>query len=642
MAIYDPTNPPLFITGTVTTATPEEYYPYDDDTGLFGSGVVMTYRITVSNILAQNIGVENTRSGGGKQYTAIDIKTGDWMVNKGGQTCLRIEQIIEKTEGSITFLGKDVDMISYKTYSVNAFGNGDGVAFFELSDNGQALITTENISFFTSPANSNKVEGRFTAVEETERYRLEFEAPQSGVDVGDIITVDTVTGEIVQQSAANAASTPIGILLEKSMGDTVLYIKPFNTILDQHPAPERLTGSAGQTYWSDPAQPGLITTTQQAGATALFLQIRDAIPTIVSVTAADYLPTQSQSLVINNTIIKAVGDAAPADLQALVDQINADTATHKVIADINVEFASITSKELENPATGDPLTVASGDNGSTWYSVDFTISDGTNSATISFTDPALMPVPVTLIPYPSATDFLTYDSVAAAAVLNYYFALNNIDLTATSIDTGTDYGNLKIAATSATAQILITDLTQDPVSGAGFAGGFGLPTSTPAAAIQYMNLTRNDGGDILIQGIGGYVNINGLTSSSSGSPALLLMLEGVGEGAGETVEGIGTEVDLDQTPNVTSGDGSATGVFITYTPWQDSLVSVRVNGIDVNLGNGSKTKACYFSHDGGTNARLIKDIQAGDQLYWNASVAGYELDGSDDVDVVYEAASDDL
>ena len=61
--------------------------------------------------------------------------------------------------------------------------------------------------------------------------------------------------------------------------------------------------------------------------------------------------------------------------------------------------------------------------------------------------------------------------------------------------------------------------------------------------------------------------------------------------------------------------------------------------MEINLGDGVKTEASYFSNDGGTSARLIADIEAGDTLYWNGSIAGYDLDATDDIDVGYEKSS---
>ena len=38
----------------------------------------------------------------------------------------------------------------------------------------------------------------------------------------------------------------------------------------------------------------------------------------------------------------------------------------------------------------------------------------------------------------------------------------------------------------------------------------------------------------------------------------------------------------------------------------------------------------------------LADIAAGDTLYWMGSVAGYELDATDDLDISYQASSDDV
>ena len=40
--------------------------------------------------------------------------------------------------------------------------------------------------------------------------------------------------------------------------------------------------------------------------------------------------------------------------------------------------------------------------------------------------------------------------------------------------------------------------------------------------------------------------------------------------------------------------------------------------------------------------KLIKNIEAGDILYWNGANAGYELDPLDDIDFEYEASNLDL
>ena len=60
----------------------------------------------------------------------------------------------------------------------------------------------------------------------------------------------------------------------------------------------------------------------------------------------------------------------------------------------------------------------------------------------------------------------------------------------------------------------------------------------------------------------------------------------------------------------------------------------------VSLSN-DKSGPIYFSADGGTNAKTIANITAGDSLYWNGSVAGYQLEASDDLDITYQKSSND-
>ena len=85
-----------------------------------------------------------------------------------------------------------------------------------------------------------------------------------------------------------------------------------------------------------------------------------------------------------------------------------------------------------------------------------------------------------------------------------------------------------------------------------------------------------------------------------------------------------------------SSDDSATGLTITSTPAGDSLVMVLVNGIKVELGDGVKTADCYFSGNGGSSARAISAIAAGDELYWNG-ISAYTLETTDSVDFIYVA-----
>ena len=113
------------------------------------------------------------------------------------------------------------------------------------------------------------------------------------------------------------------------------------------------------------------------------------------------------------------------------------------------------------------------------------------------------------------------------------------------------------------------------------------------------------------------------------------------KGTSVTVQAVGvnTAIDLNKRSVTTVEDGDTTEISITYTPFSDSSVAVKVNGIEVNLGDGAKDSECYFSNDGGATAKLIADIEAGDILYWNGSIAGYQLDNTDDIDISYQKSS---
>ena len=88
----------------------------------------------------------------------------------------------------------------------------------------------------------------------------------------------------------------------------------------------------------------------------------------------------------------------------------------------------------------------------------------------------------------------------------------------------------------------------------------------------------------------------------------------------------------------TAGDGDAAlASAITKTPSADGYVQVFVNGHRVSVADGAVSPgACYFSGDGGSSRRLIKDIQAGDTLHWVGTVANYQLEVGDRIDLDYE------
>jgi len=102
----------------------------------------------------------------------------------------------------------------------------------------------------------------------------------------------------------------------------------------------------------------------------------------------------------------------------------------------------------------------------------------------------------------------------------------------------------------------------------------------------------------------------------------------------------------------TSGNNFPTGIILDYTPFSDSIVQLKVNGllvdsIDVSsidiayysnnqymdLTTGFENGVLgnfYFSNDGGATAKSEVNLEAGDELYWNGLI-NYQLSGPEEI-----------
>jgi len=79
------------------------------------------------------------------------------------------------------------------------------------------------------------------------------------------------------------------------------------------------------------------------------------------------------------------------------------------------------------------------------------------------------------------------------------------------------------------------------------------------------------------------------------------------------------------------GDPASVGT-ITNTPIDGCYVEVKINGIEYEVGNGVTNKVCYFANPatptlarGFSSAHANGQVQAGDRLYWNGSIIGFQL-----------------
>lgn len=101
-------------------------------------------------------------------------------------------------------------------------------------------------------------------------------------------------------------------------------------------------------------------------------------------------------------------------------------------------------------------------------------------------------------------------------------------------------------------------------------------------------------------------------------------------------ENVYSRANLNMVANITVNDGDlAVDTAILDKPVSASFVKVFVNGVEVNSGGKVYPYDCYFSNDGGVTARQLGDEKQGDKLYWNGSIAGYQLDTVDLIDFNY-------
>jgi len=97
--------------------------------------------------------------------------------------------------------------------------------------------------------------------------------------------------------------------------------------------------------------------------------------------------------------------------------------------------------------------------------------------------------------------------------------------------------------------------------------------------------------------------------------------------------------------SVTTADGDiACATAVAKAPVSSTTaggyIGASVNGISVTVGDGTKVAVpCYFSGDGGTTARALRSVVAGDLLYWNGTVALYQLAATDIIDFTYLTAA---
>lgn len=224
-------------------------------------------------------------------------------------------------------------------------------------------------------------------------------------------------------------------------------------------------------------------------------------------------------------------------------------------------------------------------------------------------------------------------SVTAGAGLSKIGNQLDVEVDDTGIEIVADTLQLKDSGVL-TAKIADAAVTSDKlaaaVAGEGLAGGAGSALSVDLNELTDAAIDLSADSIVFID-----ATDNATRKESAADFATALAGAGVSATDGQLTAARLTDTNQFETAAATAANGDSSGISIDSDP--DGMVQVFVNGIMVEL-KGDKTGDCYFSADGGTTARTISNIVTNDVLYWNGSIAGYELEVTDKITLVYETA----
>jgi len=122
------------------------------------------------------------------------------------------------------------------------------------------------------------------------------------------------------------------------------------------------------------------------------------------------------------------------------------------------------------------------------------------------------------------------------------------------------------------------------------------------------------------------------TSTTISASDVQAAIEALDTTLGNISTGILDGADLEQSAQA-AANNQYSGALISSVP--KGYVMVYVNGLHTSL-REDKTGACYFSGDSGATARTFANIASGDKVYWHGGNAGYNLESTDVIDLVYE------
>lgn len=632
---------PITLNGNVSAFEGYAKYGVNDDTQM--SNNFQTYKIIINNIQSQNLGDASTRNS--YLYNGLDIKADMYISDTGAKTILKIETIRYQTPSTIEVLAKDVNMMSYRLNNSNTIAVSSDVIIFDTNDNEEALIA--DISKFNSGA-IDLIQSRFDYNKKTNQIKFAHSQTPDLV-LGDIVTIDA-NGNLVRHASETAITqVKLGTVIDKIRAGRDVFIKPFNNILTNYQNPEVLTGSPGTKYYKDLKNPGKITPNNNNGGEPLYLQLNNRIKTTITANN-NALPDSTKDIVkINDVVVYDYNTSnSLSTLNEWVDLINTfSTQTHVTASNYFLQ-ANVQSNVNKLAFPGyweeNDVFIAISEEGGTATHGEIKIGDGNKKTNVIFDNPDKV-INISGTNYnimsPTAIKNKIKSAIDSTGMELNVELMNLVNGVGTGIKINTINNATQIYLKNVNTGLFNKNILGNP-SWIGIASNTSAngDSSVPVKEVEgpYLALERNSGGNIKITGepiSGGYINNAGIVSSSNGRIPYLLDITHLA--GSKFTYALKSYADTGKIPNNTNGDYEATGITISNEPFKKSRIDILVNGISVQLGNGTRNAPCYFSPPGdGSFARTIGEVQKGDELFWVASQIGYNLETSDVIDIEYQ------
>ncbi len=583
--------PAKVLAGTADSFTPLNLWPYAngaDDPYWSGGFNPQYYRWEVTfTVNERNHGSHLTRTP--FKFDAQDIEVGDFVAGaQDGKVC-QIMSILSKTNNEVTAIVED--RLRYNTFrdptGFGLFSTPGPVIFFQINELGYPMLDPlpgeAAADFFSN------VISRFQYLNPLTNYLLE--QPNHGFQKGDAICIEN--GQFALSNADNVTKF-IGTVVEPGPGPDQFILKPANSIIDFVPG---LPGNVGDYIYPSIDGTGDLTTSDWSRR-PIFLKVSDAIPCTTTGTGIDPVAAEGDIIEINKVALTLTGSTPGiVTLEEVVDIINAETATHKLVAS---KVGAATETASDPLGQGSAYGIVAG---YTPFSAEI------NGVTVNFTT--------------TTSGSAAYGDPAVADVNDMVADINAAkvpDIVASVLEGS----SIKIRH-SAGGEISIVNVSNDQ-NGNPFAGAnslSSLPEYTAENTTTFaLRLTRPDGGPMTIRDFQGeFLSNAGVISGQNGRYALGLYIEqGLRASATTVVANIMARDALhplvgDQTHVIDAGNGEWAIYLWTGSEWQlfssqrSSSTDARTLVTDIDLSTISSTGYTIYTLGNISSGRNIKDIK---------------------------------